>query len=83
MEHPVSEDDEVTKARLAIGLPRDRFFQMATWGGVGPGVSIVCKCIHCGTLFGSHSHDLADLDHINKGDCGRPWMHDLPKPHRS
>lgn len=68
-------DDEVTAARVAIGLPRDRFFDVN--GGVNQGVSIVCKCIHCGTLFGSRSHDLADLDHICRGDCGRPWQHSV------
>jgi hypothetical protein len=68
------EDDEVTAARLSIGLPRDRFFDVG--GGYGPGVSIVCRCIHCGTLFGSRSHDLADLDHICRGDCGREWQHE-------
>ena len=72
----MSEDDEVTKARLAIGLSRNRFEGFD--GGVGPGMPIVCKCIHCGTLFGSRSHDLADLDHICRGDCGRYWMHDEP-----
>lgn len=70
-------DDEVTKARLAIGLPLDRFFDVG--GGIGPGVSIVCKCIHCGTLFGGLSHDLADLDHVCAGDCGRLWMHEAKK----
>jgi hypothetical protein len=70
----MSEDDEVTAARLAIGLSADRFE-----GSTALPLPIVCKCIHCGTLFGSQSYDLADLDHINKGDCGRPWMHDLPK----
>ena len=68
-------DGEVTKARLAIGLPQDRFFDVG--GGVGPGLSIVCKCIHCGTLFKSRSHDLADLDQICRGDCGRTWMHGI------
>lgn len=63
--------DEVTEARLAIGLPSDRFFDASQ-----SGVSIVCRCIHCGTLFGSRSYDLADVDHINRGDCGRPWQHD-------
>lgn len=66
-------DDEVTAARLAIGLPRDRFHGMN--GGVNKGMQIVCKCIHCDTLFASVSYDFADLDFICKGDCGRPWQH--------
>jgi hypothetical protein len=60
--------DEVTAARMSIGLSPDRF--KGVDGGVGPGMSIVCKCIHCGKLFESASHDLSDLDHICKGDCG-------------
>lgn len=67
----MSEFDEVTAARLAIGLWADRFLNV---GGDGK-VNIVCKCIHCGTLFGSRSDNLADLDHVNRGDCGRPWQH--------
>ena len=61
-------EDEVTLARIAIGLPVDRFHGYG--GGIGPGMPIVCKCIHCGKLFESASHDLADIDHICKGDCG-------------
>jgi len=73
----MSDDDDVTKARLAIGLPRDRFFDVG--GGIG-GVPIVCKCVHCGTLFGSRSYDLADVDHICRGDCGRPYLHHEQPP---
>lgn len=60
--------DDVTRARVAIGLSPNRFHGYD--GGVGPGMPIVCKCIHCGALFKSLSHDLADLDFICKGDCG-------------
>jgi hypothetical protein len=70
-------DEEVTKARLAVGLSADRFAGFG--GGVGPGMPIVCKCIYCGTLFSSLSHDLADLDHINKGDCGRHRVDDTSR----
>lgn len=69
----MTEDDEVTAARIAIGLPRNRYAFPAAAGG--PGVPIVCKCMECGTLFGGHSGDLADLNRIIPGDCGRPWQH--------
>ena len=69
----LSKGEEVTRARLAIGLSYNRFYGCG--GGVGLGMPIVCKCIHCGTLFSSLSHNLADLDHICKGDCGRHQQH--------
>lgn len=59
---------DVTNARIALGLPVNRFAGLD--GGIGPGMAIVCRCIHCARLFVSLSHDLADLDHICKGDCG-------------
>lgn len=59
--------DDVTNARLVLGLPAKRFADVG--GGIGP-VRIVAKCIHCAALLIANSHDLADLDHINKGDCG-------------
>ena len=68
--------DEVTAARMAIGLPVNRFAFMTDGKDYPLGAPIVCKCIHCGTLFGSQSADLADLDHVCKGDCGRHWQHD-------
>ena len=61
-------DTDVTNARIVLGLPVNRFANYG--GGVGPGMPIVCRCIHCTRLFVSASHDLADLDHICKGDCG-------------
>lgn len=61
-------DADVTNARVDLGLPVNRFHGHN--GGVGPGMPIVCKCIHCLRLFVSTSHDLADLDHICGGDCG-------------
>lgn len=62
-------DDEVTTARLAIGLSADRYANIG--GGITTGQPIVCRCIHCGTLFASKSHDLSDLDYICMGDCGK------------
>lgn len=64
----MEEYDRVKKARADLGLPENTFADVG--GGVGPGVRIACKCIHCGKLFVSRSHDLADLEHICKGDCG-------------
>ena len=61
-------DADVTNARIVLGLSRNRFAGYD--GGIGPGMPIVCQCIHCAKLFVSRSHDLADLDHICKGDCG-------------
>jgi hypothetical protein len=69
-------DDEVTAARRAIGLPARRL--PIGYGGVSTGLPIVCKCIYCGTLFGSLTHNLGDLDVICDGDCGRPWQHPDP-----
>lgn len=69
IERDDSNDSEVTRARVAIGLDPNRY------KCIGSPFAIVCRCIHCGTLFGSTSFDLADLDHINRGDCGRPWQH--------
>ena len=63
-----SDHSEVTKARLALGLPRNRF--ASTPKSQRYGQAIVCKCIHCGKLFEGASFDLADVDHICKGDCG-------------
>lgn len=64
----MSEDIDVDNARTVLGLSRNRFHGYD--GGVGPGMPIVCKCVHCLQLFVGASHDLADLDHICKGDCG-------------
>lgn len=64
----MEEYDRVKKARADLDLPENTFADIG--GGVGPGVRIVCKCIYCKTLFVSRSHDLADLEHICKGDCG-------------
>lgn len=66
-------DHVVTWARHEIGAPRDRFFGHV--GGLSQGMITVCKCIHCGTLSGSRTHNLGNLDHILRGDCGRAWMH--------
>lgn len=60
--------DDVDVARSRLGLPADRFADVG--GGINQGNRIVCQCGGCGKLFISRSHDLADLDHINKGDCG-------------
>lgn len=60
--------DEVDAARSFLGLPANRFADVG--GGIGPGCRIVCKCKDCGILFVSRSHDLADVDHICKGECG-------------
>lgn len=60
--------DEVTEARLKLGLPIERF--KTTPMSQERGMPIVCKCIHCGKLFEGASFDLADVDHICKGDCG-------------
>lgn len=54
--------------RVRLGLPLDRYADVG--GGIGPGCRIACKCIHCGKMFVSRSHDLVDLDFICKGDCG-------------
>lgn len=62
--------DEVTQARRAIGLPANKFHDMASDISKRLGLSIVCKCIHCEKLFESRSHNLGDLEHICKGDCG-------------
>ena len=61
-------DAEVIKARLAVGLPAKPFQDFGK--AAAHGESIVCKCIHCGKLFASASPDLADVEHICKGDCG-------------
>lgn len=61
-------DAEVTKARLAFGLPPEPFNSF--WRSFSYGEPIVCKCIHCGKLFASASPNLADVEHICKGDCG-------------
>lgn len=61
--------DDVDKARQQLLLPADRFAHAVGGGGIGA-VWIACKCIHCGALFKAMSHDLADVDHICKGDCG-------------
>lgn len=58
----------VDAARSELGLPLDRFCDVG--GGIGPGLRIACKCIHCGKLFVSRSHDLADVEFVCKGDCG-------------
>ncbi len=65
--HQEYSDEDVTSARIVLGLSRNRF--QGYDGGIGPGMPIVCRCIHCARLFVSRSHDLADLDHICKGDC--------------
>jgi len=61
------DDTVVTIARLKVGLPANGFFDASD--GVDPGVSIVCRCIHCGKLFASRSHNLADAERICRGDC--------------
>ena len=61
-------DADVTNARIALGLPVNRF--AGHYGGINSGMPIVCRCVHCGLLFRGASHGLADLDHICKGDCG-------------
>lgn len=66
----MEEYDRVKKARSDLGLPENTWADVG--GGIGPGVRIACKCIYCGNLFVSRSHDLADLEHICKGDCGCP-----------
>lgn len=58
---------DVDRARATLGLPSNRFADVE--GGIGPGVRIVCKCVTCGELFESRSHDLADLDRICRGLC--------------
>lgn len=65
-ERPYTSAD-VDNARHVLGLPRNRFADVG--GGIGA-VRIVARCEHCATLFVARSHDLADLDHINRGDCG-------------
>lgn len=55
-------------ARRALGLHPNRFHGYD--GGAGLGMPIVCRCVHCAWVFVGRSHDLADLDHICKGDCG-------------
>jgi hypothetical protein len=61
-------NEEVAKARMAVGLPREPFQDFG--GAYKRGEPIVCKCVYCGKLFASASPDLADVDHICKGDCG-------------
>ncbi len=61
-------DEEVTQARLSVGLPREPFRSFGK--AAEHGEPIVCKCVHCGKLFASASPDLADVEHICKGDCG-------------
>ena len=52
----------VTIARLKLGLPPNRFDAAGDVGS--PVVSIVCRCIHCGKLFASQSHNLADAEFV-------------------
>jgi len=65
-------DHVVEWARYRIGLRGSRF---RCHEGEGNGVVAVARCIHCGTLFGTLTHNLGNLDHILKGDCDRPWQH--------
>lgn len=59
---------ETDAARAELGLPHDRFADVG--GGIGPGCRIAVRCIHCGKLFVSRSHNLADVESVRQGDCG-------------
>lgn len=61
-------DEEVKKARVAVGLSPEPFQRFGA--ATRHGEPIVCRCVHCGKLFASASPDLGDVEHICKGDCG-------------
>ena len=66
----MGETTDLDNARMAVGLSEARFADLGSAETFTHGLPIVCKCVRCGTLFVSRSHDLADQEFICRGDCG-------------